>query len=75
MLKLVNTTLQDMYERGVEVWNQPVMGAPELKLIFPKNILRVGDFPGPHFACVWVDDDTQAQLEPPAALHTHRRSM
>jgi len=49
MLKLVNTTLQDMYERGVEVWNQPVMGAPELKLIFPKNILRVGDFPGLHF--------------------------
>jgi hypothetical protein len=57
MLKMVNTTLQDMYERGVEVWNQPVMGAPELKLIFPKNILRVGDFPGPHFnlpACGWM---------------------
>ena len=50
LLKVVNTRLADMYKHGIEVYDFPVMGPPEKALVFPKCILRVGDFPGQRFA-------------------------
>ena len=47
LLKLVNTKLQDMREHGIEVLDYPLVGPPEKIHVYPLNLVRVGDFPGP----------------------------
>ena len=72
VLKAVNEKLADMYKQGIEVFDYPRVGPPVKVLVYPKNILRVGDFPGPLFLRARVGP---GRTRASGTNLAHRRSM
>ena len=48
LIRFINQQLAEMYANGIRVEDAPVFGPTAMITVFPKCILRIADFPGPH---------------------------